>query len=316
MVTSNQELRYGVVLMAHAGAEPAAYHRQVARYYHVEHLQPALQARPEQQIHPFAEWEYQAWQDYAERYWWEAELARVPIGNISSLREFVPGRLWHPTLPDGWFNHWFQSLRTALGMQRSGREGGDQRLLDRARRVLNLCLAAPQREGAFPVVAYWDGAKEQVYWERDNTWAGLANWYHCFDMCWTAYWLLAWHEELQGADPRILPRCRALGELLLRAQLPSGCVPSFFLTRTWRPIAAISTTTMPRPQAVRCSCSACTPSPVRRGILMPHAERCAIFGTAWCPPIAGLDFETFFSCSAKPVDFRCPHTDQLPQNNL
>ena len=29
-----------------------------------------------------------------------------------------------------------------------------------------------------------------------------------------------------------------------------------------------------------------------------------------------FDFETFFSCSPKPVDFRCPHTDQLPQNNL
>jgi hypothetical protein len=29
-----------------------------------------------------------------------------------------------------------------------------------------------------------------------------------------------------------------------------------------------------------------------------------------------FDFETFFSCSPKPVDFVCPHTDQLPQNNL
>ena len=177
----------------------------------------------------------------------------------------MPGRFWNPTLPDGWFNHWFQSLRTALGQFRSGGRLNDPALIDQAKRVLNLCLLAPQRDGAFPVVVYWDAAKARLYWEKDNTWAGIPNWYHSFDMCWTGYWLLAWHEELQSEDPRILPRCRALGDFLLRSQLGSGCIPSF-LTATSPRIFAISTTTTPRRRAAPCFSSASTPLPASAAI--------------------------------------------------
>lgn len=111
--------------MGSAQAAPASFHRPIARYYFEQHLAPALRARPQQQLRPFDEWERHAWYDDGERYWWQAEVDGQPVGNLSSQREFVPGRLWHPTLPDGWFNHWFQSLRTALGMFRSGRDRGE-----------------------------------------------------------------------------------------------------------------------------------------------------------------------------------------------
>jgi hypothetical protein len=274
-----------------------------------------LRARPGQQVRPFDEWEQHAWYEYGERHWWQTELEGLPVGDLSSRREFIPGRLWHPTLPDGWFNHWFQSLRTALGMHHSGRIWGDERLVERARRVLNLCLAAPQHGGAFPVVVYWDGAKGRFYWEKDNTWAGLPNWYHAFDMCWTGFWLLAWHEELRGAEPRIIPRCRALGDLLVRSQLPSGCIPSFYdgdLTPNRRYLYDDNAETagcavfLLRLHAVTgdrtyLECA---------GRAMTYISEQVVPANRW------FDFETFFSCSPKPVDFSCPHTDQLPQNNL
>ena len=312
---SNQELVFGFVLMGSANAAPSSFHRPVARYYFDQHLSPALRAHPEQQLRSFAEWEHHIWYEYAPQHWWQADIDGQEIGDLSSHREFVPGRLWHSSLPDGWFNHWFQSLRTALGMFRSGRNLGDQTLVDRAKRVLNLCLLAPQRDGAFPVVAYLDRAKGRLNWEKDNTWAGLPNWYHTFDMCWTGYWLLAWHEELAGADARILPRCRALGDFLLRAQLASGCIPSFYdadLTPNLRYFYDDNAET-----------AGCAVFLFRLHAITGEAHygegarRAMLYVRDQVVPVnRWFDFETFFSCSPKPLDFHCTHTDQLPQNNL
>ena len=228
VVTSNQELRYGLVLMGSAGSEPAVYHRQVVALLPC----PAPASRAPGAA-PAA--------GAALRRVGALRLVRLRAillvgsrGGWGAGREYLqPARVCAgPALaphPAGRLVQSLVSIAAHCPGHASQRPGaaGRQRLLDRAQRVLNLCLAAPQHEGAFPVVAYWDASKEQLYWERDNTWAGIANWYHCFDMCWAGYWLLAWHEELQGSDPRILPRCRALGDLLLRLQLPSGCIPSF-----------------------------------------------------------------------------------------
>jgi hypothetical protein len=312
---SNLDLTYGLVLMGSAQAAAASFHRPVARYYHRRHLAPSLRAQPEQQLRPFAEWERHAWYEYGERHWWQAEIDGQEVGNLSSNREFVPGRLWHPTLPDGWFNHWFQSLRTALGIFHSGRRLDDPELVERARRVLNLCLLAPQRGGAFPVVAYWDAARGRLYWEKDNTWAGLPNWYHSFDMCWTGYWLLQWHEALAGADGRILPRCRALGDFLLGAQLTSGCIPSFYdgdLTPNLRYLHDDNAETA--------GCAVFLfqlhTATGEEAYLDAACRAMTYIRDQVVPANRWFDFETFFSCSPKPVEFRCSHTDQLPQNNL
>jgi hypothetical protein len=312
---SNQELVYGFVLMGSAQAEPASYHRPVARYYYERHLAPTLRAQPEQQLQSFDQWERHTWYEYGPKHWWQAEVAGQAIGDFSSHREFVPGRLWNPTLPDGWFNHWFQSLRTALGLFRSGHRLNDLALIDQAKRVLNLCLLAPQREGAFPVVVYWDAAKSRLYWEKDNTWAGIPNWYHSFDMCWTGYWLLAWHEELHGEDLRMLPRCRALGDFLLRGQLPSGCIPSFYdgdLTPNLRYLYDDNAET------AGCAVFLFRLHAVtgERGYLDGAVRAMTYIRDQVVPANRWFDFETFFSCAPKPIDFTCTHTDQLPQNNL
>ncbi|MGH2388098.1 MAG: hypothetical protein ACRDIE_07820, partial [Chloroflexota bacterium] len=313
---SNQTLIYGFIIMGSAQAEPASFHRPVARYYYQEHLAPTLRAQPEQQLRSFAEWEHHTWYEYGERYWWQAEIEGHEIGDLSSDREFVPGRLWHPSLPDGWFNHWFQSLRTALGMHRSGQRLCDAALVDRARRVLNLSLLAPQHGGAFPVVTYWDAARARLYWEKDNTWAGLPNWYHSFDMCWTGYWLLKWREELGAAtDDRILPRCRALGDLFLRSQLASGCIPSFYdgdLKPNLRYLYDDNAETAGCAVFLFQLHALSTEPAYLDGAVkaMTYIRDQVVPVNRW------FDFETFFSCSPKPIDFRDPHTDQLPQNNL
>jgi hypothetical protein len=50
--------------------------------------------------------------------------------------------------------------------------------------------------------------------------------YNTFDMSWTAYWVLRWHQDL-GPEPTAADFARQYGEFLLRIQLDSGAIPSW-----------------------------------------------------------------------------------------
>ena len=127
---------------------------------------------------------------------------------------------------DGWFCAWWNNMRTAYGLEKFSRATGDAKAHDRATKILNLALDAPQHDGAFPVLFHSEG--DVGHWERDHKFGGYIDSYHAFDMAWTGYWLLRWRNESDPEDTRILDRCVACGDFMLSQQLPSGFVPSYY----------------------------------------------------------------------------------------
>lgn len=118
-----------------------------------------------------------------------------------------------------------QTLRIAFGMAMHARRTGDEDIGAAARRILDLALAAPLSHGAFPVV-FRPGAEG-----NGGQWAtgvdGHENAFSTSDCSNTARWLLRWRGLLEESDTKIIERCKALGDLLVKVQLPSGCIPAW-----------------------------------------------------------------------------------------
>lgn len=142
------------------------------------------------------------------------------VGAVRVDREFPP---------DAMFTTWFNSLRSSYGIASQGRDRGDDELAKRGRATLSLLLSAPSEHGAFPTIARF-GDSEVEWFGGHKNFANQMPWgpssYNTFDMSWTAYWLLRWHQDL-GPEPAALDFARRYGDFLLSIQLESGAVPSW-----------------------------------------------------------------------------------------
>ena len=316
---SNRTLSFGITLFAQNDLEPASAFRKPVRFLYERSLLPRLADAPGQQLRPFDDWERHAWKEYAANEYFEVDVNGVSCAGLSSHRRFVPGRQWRPDgMQDAWFNHWFNSARTSYGMYKSARLWHDRELEEQAIKTVRLILQAPQKEGAFPTVFYFDPRKGRYYWERDNAWAGIRDCYHTFDMAWTGYWLLKWREALiesgasDGLADQMVRFCANLGDFLVKNQLESGCIPSFYhadvepeeqyLYDENAETAGCATFLLALYQAVGeeryLNAATRALDYVRREIVPRHK---------W------FDYETFFSCSPKPLDMYDAKTRQYPQ---
>ena len=139
--------------------------------------------------------------------------------------------------------------------------------------------------------------------------------YSTFNNAWTHYWMLAWADLLDERRPEILRRCRALGDFLVREQLSTGVIPSWFDPDTLRPGAVYREENAETAGAAlflaelyeRTGDSSYLDAAQRA---MGYIEKEIVPEQKW------FDFETFFSCSRKPVDFYDAFTQQYPQNTL
>jgi hypothetical protein len=142
------------------------------------------------------------------------------VGAVRVDREFPP---------DAMFTTWFNSLRSSYGIAANGRDRGDDELFQQGRAGLSLLLSAPHEHGAFPTIARF-GPDEIEWYGGHKNFANQMPWgpasYNTFDMSWTAYWLLRWHQDL-GPEPAAVGFARQYGEFLLRIQLDSGAIPSW-----------------------------------------------------------------------------------------
>jgi hypothetical protein len=164
-------------------------------------------------------------------------------------------------------------------------------------------------------------------WNADSGWAGLCSlqpnhqipqncqdYYHTFDMAWTGYWLLRWL-ELTPDDTRILPFAERLGRFLIEVQAASGVIPSWHAMGTFEQNRAF--------REVNSETAGCglflavlyqkTQNKdylIAAQKAMSFIEREIITTRRW------FDFETFVSCSNKPLSFYDGYTRQQPENNL
>ncbi|MEW5947758.1 MAG: hypothetical protein AB1742_16345 [bacterium] len=211
------------------------------------------------------------------------------------------------------FQAWFNNLRTACGLYRFGRRWGDARLVERARLIRSLALAAPAWKGLFATVCC--AARDGVFWYEGTRGFRPTTEYHLPDNAWTGCWMLRWHRELER-DARLVRRCADLGDALLGMQKDDGSIPSWVRVRggklTPSPLLERSAQTA-APAMFLARLSSVTgvkkylQAAVRAGDFL---RREVIPGDRW------FDFETFFSCSKKSLDMTDAYFPIPPQNNL
>ncbi len=302
-------------LFLRGDAPERAGYREVVRFLWEEIGRKSLAAGAGPQMEPFSSYIHKAWYAYLPQIALDTVYNGVPV---TLLRQ---GRLaWSNKLPpaadnDAWFNVWFNSLRTAYGMFLFGRTNGDQHLVGQAERVLNLALAAPHAKGIAPSIFYIDSLGG--HWVADHAWGGIRNgeYLAMFHNAWTCYWLLQWSDLLPLRKKEILTYARGFADFLCAHQARGGVFPSWYHPETLEPapefrdenaetagaalflaeFARRSHDTRYRDAAVRA---------------MEYIFREVVPRQKW------FDFETFFSCSRKPLGFFDRFTHQNPQNTL
>jgi hypothetical protein len=231
--------------------------------------------------------------------WWEQEIDGVTLGGV--IGGWHMGRGYIPN------QAWFLNQRSAWGMAYFAKAWGDRELLRKARAMKELALTAPRREGMFPAV--FDSKRKE--------WVGTlvapeGGHYHVPDAAWKGLWLLRWHRDVEP-DGRILETCRALGDFLIRRQEPSGAIPTWF-TEALEPHEALresAGTGMAVWFLAELFALGADPR-----FLAAARKGGEFLAREVAPTGRWFDFETFYSCSPKPLDFADRHTGIPPQNTL
>jgi hypothetical protein len=261
------------------------------------------------QLVTFDDWRKDTWIRYADELYRGFDCGGRQCGTLVSNRN--PWGEWNKPAPDAWFNAWFQTLRSAYGWYLYGQRIGNDDIESKAESVLNLALSSPQNHGAFPTIYLLNDKR----WIRDDGWAGFPDDYHTFDMSWTAYWMLEWARNLTlGRKAEILAFVRPYGDFLVKHQLASGVIPSWY-DKELNPrsefrdfnaetaASALFLASLAEVTGDNAYLNAATRA-------MSFIQREVLPRERWS------DFETFLSCARKPFDFYDRWTAQYPQNNL
>jgi hypothetical protein len=308
-------LTYSFYLYLSASAPPREAYRDIVRFEWATEGHRYLTEGPSPQSAPFSEYIHKAWYQFLPRVALDTVYRGIPV---TLLRQ---GRLsWSNHLPpaaddDCWFNVWFNSLRTAYGMYMEGRATGDTLLAGRATRVLNLALLAPRTGGLAPTIFYIDSAGG--HWVADQAWGGIegGRLLPMFHNCWTATWMLAWADLVPSRRGEILDFVSGIARFLIGHQRKSGVIPSWYDPQSGEPSPVLGD------ENAETAGAALFLSRYARSTGDSASGRAAekamsyIF-TSVVPERKWFDFETFFSCSAKPVTFFDSVTGQYPQNTL
>ena len=306
---------YGYQLFVSSGEPEQRGYRTVLRWLWKTLGRPNLLATTSPQAEPFDAYVQKAWYEYVPRVAIDTVYQGVPVTLLSQARLSWSNRLPPSANRDAWFTVWFNSLRTSVGMYVHGTEAQDEALRRRAVGVLNLALQAPSSGGLAPSIFYLDSAGG--HWVGDQGWGGIGGgaYYSMFNNCWTGVWLLEWARLLPERSGEILSRTRRLGDFLLDNQLSSGVIPSWFDPETMEPVDTFRTENAETAGAALFLAELSRQTGEERYLTgarraMGYIQREILPRHKW------FDFETFFSCSRKKLEFFDPFTGQYPQNTL
>lgn len=278
-----------------------------------------------------------AWKQYADQTWVETKLNGRPVGGMKSERLAWSNSMPEEANDDVWFNSRLQTLRTAYGIYLYGKRSRDLASMQRAEKVLNLALAAPNEGGLFPSIYYFTKTTpeppapsaavvkiakqkepEQIthHWIGDEGRGGFGSDYnHTFDASWTGYWLLQWADLLPQRRQEILAFCRPYADFLLHWQQPSGVIPSWFHRDEQRPREEFFHENAETAGSALFLAELFNRTKEQRYLdaavkAMNYITRDILPRNKW------FDDETFLSCLRQPFDFYDSITGQFPQSTL
>ena len=214
---------------------------------------------------------------------------------------------------DLWFHSWFNNLRTAYGLYMWGSRISNEEWKRKALAVRNLILSSPTKGGFF----------KTIYNSKENKWiasgqGGGANIFHLPDCSWTAYWLLKFDQECElheKTNQFLLDYAKAL----LSCQHQDGSFPARVFEDDLKPDSVLDRSAseglsiwllaeMRLKGIFPDSLNKSVDNAIKMGL--DHIEREIL------PRQKFEDFELYFSCSPKPLDFYDSTTEMYGQNTL
>ena len=337
---SGAEVRYGMDLLISASAAPNRGYQAVSPYlwerYGRQHFH-----QPRPQALPFAEY---ARALYPASFSYQGYVVDVLDGDpVMRQREAVDTDSLHSwqqwergSLPMGaqrlappfWYHlayntAWWNNVSDATGFYYWGKALGDSSLVDKARRVINFTLSAPQERGLFPslynmrddtwVNSMWEFPQEGYDPdEAQNYWNWVDGDYHTAAASVTAGFLMRVYDRWQR-DERILDFVGRYGKFLLEHMAEDGSVPSWF-----------SPELEARPNMrwnAEGGAHAWVLSELYRATgqtrWLRGAEKAADFLLRQVlPEQRWIDFEALYSCAVKAESFFDSRTGQYPRNGM
>ncbi len=208
---------------------------------------------------------------------------------------------------------WFNNLRSAYGAAWLARELGDIRLGDRASRVLGLALASPRPHGFFPAVLYLVG--DRMVWREGTKGFTVLNRYHLADSCTTTYHLLEWCRDF-GGEPGVMEACRRQADEVMKLQFPSGAFPAWFGFKRGKAVVdPCLSESAESASAVMFLALLADITGEEKYLDSARAGGDFLIDKVVTPNI-WYDYETFFSCSPKPVGWTDPRSGCRPENTM
>lgn len=308
-------LAYGFYLFLDAEASPHTAYQRVVRFQWEEYGKRNIQEPKGPQAEPFSSYIKKAWYEFVPQVALDTEYHGVPVTLLRQARLAWSNKMHKEADNDAWFNVWFNSLRTAYGMYLHGRRVEDRQLQARATGVLNLALLAPQRNGIAPSIFYADSTGG--HWVADQAWGGISNgeYLSMFHNAWTNYWLLQWSDLVPERKTEIETYGRAFADFLIAHQQPTGVIPSWYHPETLGPAEQLRDENAETAGAALYLAEIFARTNEERYLASAERAMSYIFEHI-LPEHKWFDYETFFSCSRKPLGFFDSYTQQHPQNTL
>ncbi|MEO8167522.1 MAG: hypothetical protein ABI623_04685 [bacterium] len=312
---ADTSLSFGYYLYLSATATPRQGFQDVVRFEWEKYGHQNFMSPVGPQSEPFSTYIHRAWYEFL------PTIAHSASYTGKSVTLLTQGRLaWSNSLPkeadnDSWFNVWFNALRTAYGMYLYGQQVGDAGLKKQAVGVLELALSAPQAEGLSPSIFYFDSSGG--HWVPDQKWGGIAEgeYFSVVHNAWTNYWLLQWTDLLPARKKEIELYTERFAAFLLSHQKASGVFSSWFHSTTLQPAETFANENAETAGSAFFLAELYKRTGDTKYLSASEKAMQYIF-TSILPENKWFDYETFFSCSRKPVGFFDTYTQQHPQNTL
>jgi len=305
----------GYLLFLRADAPEREGFRDVVRYHWAASGSEYMQRVIGPQAEPFSGYIQKAWYQFLPQVALDTQYDGHSVTLLRQARLAWSNKLHKAADNDSWFNVWFNALRTAYGMFLYGKQIGDRHLMNEAENVLNLALLAPQKEGIAPTIFYMDSAGG--HWVADHAWGGIDDGRDLpmFHNAWTCYWLLQWIDLVPERKAEIFHFTGAFAGFLLSHQQASGVIPSWYDPTTLAPVEIFRDENAETAGAALFLAEFYARTKEERYLAAAEQAMRYVF-TSVVPQRKWFDFETYFSCSRKPLDFFDKYTQQYPQNTL